>query len=111
MPHPQAAFAGVRYEDLAFKPHPFLGATEENLGMMQRLRRALPGDFPAHLLDRRVEAATVSFPNGWALSILRNMKGIHPWNDFETCRFPEGSPVSHATVEEVQREIDEVAAL
>jgi hypothetical protein len=104
-----------RYEDLIFEPHPLLGATAEWIKISARLRRALP-DLPDEILDRRVEWAEVTFPNGWSLSILRNMLGLHPFCDFETCRLHDGvrvadSITAHVGVDEVQREIDEVASL
>lgn len=103
------------YEDLVFEPHPLLGATEEWIELSARLRRALP-DLPEEILDRRIEWTKVTFPNGWGLSIIRNMLGLRAFCDFETCRlhhdFKDADSITtHASVADVQREIDAVASL
>jgi hypothetical protein len=80
----------VRFADLVFEPHAMIG-------------------------QARVERAYVEFPNGWAVSILRGMAAINVHGcDYEVCPMREGhpsSPLKRYTPEEVQREIEAVAAL
>jgi hypothetical protein len=101
-----------RYEDLIWEAMFDLELSD----MVQRLSQVHPLAVRERAGEHLpAERAIVSFPNGWALSILRNMKWAHVFADFETCRFfagcRVGSPDNWLTVEAVQQEMDDVASL
>lgn len=63
-----------------------------------------------------IEQACVSFPNGWALSILRGMKPLHmTGSDFEVAEFHNGELLERSvrrlmTEVQVQSAMHELAA-
>jgi hypothetical protein len=67
---------------------------------------------------RGIDQAIAVFPNGWRLSVLRGLHAVNLWElDYETCRvhptdgLQSDTLQSLDTIEDVQREMDAVAAL